>query len=70
MPRAPLQRLPRLVAEVDGRIAHADFEAERERLNALTLAGDTVLRFTWRQLVDRPWDVRDPSEAALRLASR
>ncbi len=65
-----LFRAPKVIVEVDGRLAHADFEVERQRLNALTLAGYTVLRFTWRQLVDRPWQVREQVEEALRLARR
>ncbi|WP_170037481.1 DUF559 domain-containing protein [Georgenia soli] len=63
-----LFRAARLIVEVDGRAAHQDFDADRERLNALTLAGYTVLRFSWRQLVDRPWYVREQIEAALRRA--
>ncbi|MFD1506498.1 DUF559 domain-containing protein [Georgenia yuyongxinii] len=60
----------KLIVEVDGREAHADFEAERVRLNTLSLAGYTVLRFTWHQIVDRPWFVRAQIEAALRNATR
>ncbi|WP_193312880.1 DUF559 domain-containing protein [Georgenia subflava] len=59
-----------VIIEVDGRAAHADFEADRERLNVLTLAGYVVLRFTWRQIVDSPWYVREQIEAALRRAAR
>ncbi|MCK6209828.1 endonuclease domain-containing protein [Georgenia sp. EYE_87] len=65
-----LFRAARLIVEVDGRRAHQDFEADRERLNSLTLAGYTVLRFTWRQLVERPWLVREQIETALRRAGR
>lgn len=63
-----LFRAERLIVEVDGRVAHQDFDADRERLNALTLAGFTVLRFSWQQLVRRPWYVREQIEAALRQA--
>lgn len=60
-----LFRAERLILEVDGRRAHPDFEADRARLNALTVAGYTVLRFTWRQLVDHPATVRGQIETAL-----
>jgi len=47
----------RLAIEVDGRL-HEDradvFERDRQRQNDLVLAGWTVLRFTWRMLVDDP----------------
>ncbi|WP_345039459.1 endonuclease domain-containing protein [Georgenia daeguensis] len=65
-----LFRAARLIVEADGRRAHNDFEADRERLNSLMLAGYTVLRFTWRQLVERPWLVREQIETALRRAGR
>ena len=64
-----LFRAARLIVEVDGRVAHQDFDADRERLNALTLAGYTVLRFTWGQLVERPWYVLEQIETALRRLS-
>lgn len=64
-----LFRAARLIVEVDGRKAHQDFERDRERLNALALAGYTVLRFTWRQLVEQPWRVAEQIEAALRRAA-
>jgi very-short-patch-repair endonuclease len=48
----------KLAIEVDGRLAHdalSDrFEDDRERQNALIGTGWRVLRFTWRQLNDRP----------------
>jgi very-short-patch-repair endonuclease len=47
----------RLVVEVDGYAYHATrraFERDRARDAALTAAGYTVLRVTWRQLVDSP----------------
>jgi len=46
-----------LVIEVDGFAYHsspADFERDRQRQNSLVNAGFTVLRFTYRQLVDHP----------------
>ena len=61
-----LFRAAGLIVEADGRAAHDDFETDRERLNSLMLAGYTVLRFTWRQLVERPWLVREQIETALR----
>ncbi|MGH2993241.1 MAG: endonuclease domain-containing protein [Solirubrobacterales bacterium] len=50
-------REQRLVAEVDGYAYHANrraFERDRERDAALAAAGYTVLRLTWRQLVNTP----------------
>lgn len=47
----------KLVVEVDGRAHHATpdrFQRDRERQNRLVAAGWTVLRFTWRDLVERP----------------
>ena len=44
--------------EVDGKLAHDElsdrFEDDRSRQNELVAAGWTILRFTWRQLHDRP----------------
>jgi very-short-patch-repair endonuclease len=65
-----LFRAARLIVEVDGRTAHQDFDGDRERLNVLALAGYTVLRFTWGQLVERPWYVQEQIETALRRAGR
>jgi len=49
----------RLCIEVDGREAHegAAFQRDRSRQNALVLAGWTVLRFTWADVVERPDEV-------------
>jgi very-short-patch-repair endonuclease len=47
----------RLVVETDGWDAHghrAAFERDRARDADLTARGYAVLRFTWRQIVDRP----------------
>jgi hypothetical protein len=47
----------RLVVEVDGWETHGDrasFEEDRRRDALLGAAGWRVLRFTWRQVVDRP----------------
>ncbi|WP_345219234.1 DUF559 domain-containing protein [Georgenia halophila] len=55
-----------VIVEVDGRAFHTDFEGDRARLNTLTLAGFTVLRFTWTQLTERPAEVVGQIRAALR----
>ena len=50
----------RLVIEIDGFAFHSDperFQRDRTRQNRLVGAGWTVLRFTWRDLPDRPGDV-------------
>jgi very-short-patch-repair endonuclease len=47
----------RLVVEVDGWEAHrtrSAFEADRERDTQLKLLGYEVVRFTWRQVSERP----------------
>ncbi|WP_170163280.1 endonuclease domain-containing protein [Bogoriella caseilytica] len=43
-----------VILEADGREYHQDFEADRRRLNSLTLAGYVVLRLTWRQVTEDP----------------
>jgi very-short-patch-repair endonuclease len=46
-----------VVIEVDGFAYHStrdDFERDRRRQNRLVVAGWTVLRFTWRDLTERP----------------
>lgn len=50
----------RVVIEVDGWAYHRDvnaFRRDRSRQNALVLAGWTVVRVTWHDLVDRPEQV-------------
>lgn len=50
-------RGPRIVLEVDGMAFHSDaddFHNDRTRQNAITLAGFTVLRFTWVDLTMYP----------------
>jgi Protein of unknown function (DUF559)/Transcriptional regulator, AbiEi antitoxin len=50
----------KLIAETDGRGFHshrAAFEHDRLRDQRLTLAGFTVVRFTWRQVVSEPESV-------------
>lgn len=47
----------RLACEIDGRETHDTedaFESDRERQNALVLAGWTILRFTWKMLTEDP----------------
>ncbi|MGZ8648216.1 MAG: DUF559 domain-containing protein [Solirubrobacteraceae bacterium] len=54
--------------EVDGFAFHstrAAFERDRARDQALQLAGYTVMRVTWRQLVDEPGAVVATLAAAL-----
>lgn len=59
----------KLIVEVDGRAYHQDFDAERARMNSLTLAGYTVLRFTWRDLQHRPAQVLTEIRRVLRHAA-
>jgi predicted transcriptional regulator of viral defense system len=58
----------RLIVETDGwethRTRHA-FESDRAKDAALTAAGYTVVRFTWRQLRDDPRTVADRIKAIL-----
>ncbi len=61
----------RLAVEVDGWAWHCDvdrFAHDRRRQNALVLAGWTVLRFTWHDLMSRPKEVVAEIRAALRRA--
>jgi very-short-patch-repair endonuclease len=62
----------RLVVEVDGYRFHSQrsaFERDRRRDAELTRRGFTVIRVTWRQLVDEPHAVVARIAAALALAS-
>lgn len=59
----------RVAIELDGRdhLRPEVFETDRLRQNSVVLAGWTLLRFTWRQYVDRPFDlVRDVRRALAR----
>ena len=47
----------RLILELDGWAFHTSpdrFQRDRSRQNRLVAAGWTVLRFTWRDLIERP----------------
>ena len=51
----------KIAIEVDGWAYHSDvdrFRRDRARQNDLIMLGWTVLRFTWADLVERPWYVR------------
>ena len=59
----------RLVIETDGWDTHRTrqaFEDDRAKDAALTAAGYTVVRFTWRQLRDDPQTVADRLKAIMR----
>jgi very-short-patch-repair endonuclease len=61
----------RLATEIDGRETHDNddaFESDRERQNALVLAGWTFLRFTWRMLYEDPAYVVWATKQALAIA--
>jgi len=63
----------RLVIEVDGERAHTGrrtFVRDRQRQNRLMLAGCTVLRYTWWDIVDRPADVVAQIRRALTTGAR
>jgi very-short-patch-repair endonuclease len=63
----------KVAVEIDGRSFHKDalvFESDRRRQNLVTLAGWTVLRFTWRMLQEAPEDVVATIRSALRRAWR
>lgn len=58
----------RLAVETDGYGSHSGLEAfhhDRERQNAIVLAGWTVLRFTWQDVQRRPGAVADQIRRAL-----
>lgn len=61
----------RLAIEVDGRQTHDNgiaFESDRERQNALVIAGWTVIRFTWAMITQDPDYVLWATRAALAAA--
>jgi predicted transcriptional regulator of viral defense system len=62
-----------LIVETDGRDVHTTakaFEHDRERDQRLTLAGFTVVRFTWRQVRDSPGRVGHTLARLLDRSSR
>jgi very-short-patch-repair endonuclease len=68
-----LWRAERLIAETDGRDVHTTrkaFEHDRLRDQRLTLAGYTVVRFTWRQVVDEPGSVAEALRTLLARLAR
>ena len=68
-----LFRAERIILELDGRAFHSDgdaFQRDRERQNRLVMAGYTVLRFTWHDVVKRPDLVAAQVREALAAAHR
>lgn len=63
---------PKVVVEIDGWAFHIDpdkFENDRKRQNKLILLGWQVLRFTWRDLTERPDRVIAELNAAISARS-
>ena len=63
----------KLIAETDGRDVHTTckaFEHDRLRDQRLTLAGYTVVRFTWRQVVHEPERVAEALRTLLARLAR
>ncbi|MBA3490149.1 MAG: DUF559 domain-containing protein [Longispora sp.] len=63
----------KLAIEVDGRAWHSadqSFERDRQRQNEIVSAGWQILRFTWRDLNDRPDYVIAMVQTMLRSLSR
>jgi very-short-patch-repair endonuclease len=68
-----LWRDEKLIAETDGRDVHTTrkaFEHDRLRDQRLILAGFTVVRFTWRQLVNEPRRVAEALRSLLARLAR
>ena len=62
-----------IVVELDGQRFHSgadEFQSDRDRQNALVLAGYVVLRFTWFDVTRRPEYVLDTIEHNLRSSKR
>jgi very-short-patch-repair endonuclease len=62
----------RVIIELDGRAWHGmleQFDADRMRDNLAQIAGWTVIRITYRMLMDRPGEVRDLIVRALGLSA-
>jgi very-short-patch-repair endonuclease len=49
-----LWRPHRLIAELDGRAYHTDFEHDRDKDADLLTAGHRVIRVTWKRLTHHP----------------
>jgi very-short-patch-repair endonuclease len=63
----------KIMVEVDGFAFHGDrraFERDRKRDSLAAAAGWVVLRFTWRQIVERPDEVVARLQAVLCLRRR
>ena len=61
-----------LIVELDGGPAHASstrMEADREKELALRAAGYRIVRYTWRQLQDRPREVAADARRQLAAAA-
>jgi very-short-patch-repair endonuclease len=68
-----LWREHKLIAETDGRETHMTmkaFEHDRLRDQRLAMAGYTVVRFTWRQVVDDPGSVTEALRTLLARLAR
>jgi predicted transcriptional regulator of viral defense system len=68
-----LWRTEKLIAETDGRDVHTTrkaFEHDRLRDQRLTIAGYTVVRFTWRQVEYRPGSVAEALRSLLARLAR
>ena len=68
-----LWREHKLIAETDGRETHMTtkaFEHHRLRDQRLAMAGYTVIRFTWRQVVDDPGSVTEALRTLLARLAR
>jgi hypothetical protein len=68
-----LWRRHRLIAETDGRDVHTTrkaFEHDRLRDQRLALAGFTVVRFTWRQVLHHPGSVSGALQGLLARLAR
>ena len=68
-----LWRPEKLIAETDGRDVHTTrkaFEHDRLRDQRLTLAGYTVVRFTWRQVATDPGSIAEALRSLLARLAR
>jgi very-short-patch-repair endonuclease/predicted transcriptional regulator of viral defense system len=68
-----LWRAEKLIAETDGRDVHTTrkaFEHDRLRDQRLTMAGFTIVRFTWRQVTREPQRIAGALQALLARLAR